>query len=116
MVLTSYNVYLRNLNKSNSQNVDDLVKRGKDLSKPFIIDFFTTFSDRHESNIFIRIAYSKGYIGTRTYNDTDKCWEVKLTTSGVINHDTVEEFISELKLFTEKYNGSVDGWIANQFT
>ncbi|WP_288395740.1 ribonuclease E inhibitor RraB [uncultured Vagococcus sp.] len=111
--MTSYHVYLRNLNKSNHQNVDDLIKRGKDLSEPFVIDFFTTFNDRHESKVFIKMAYSNGYIGTRTYNNIDKCWEVKLTTSGIINHDTVEPFISELKLFTEKYNGSVDGWIAN---
>jgi len=113
-ILTSYHQYIRNLNKTNNQIIDDLIKNGKDLSKSFIIDFFSTFSDRHESKIFINIAYSKGYIGTRNYNSIDKCWEVILTISGLINHDTLESLISELKLLTEKYNGSVDGWIATQ--
>lgn len=111
MSIDSYNLFIRNLKKSNIQIVKDLVSKGDSLLTPHLLDHFASFDSRCNCKSFLKVAYLHGFIGSDSFNCQRDCWEVRFSRSDIINEDNIENLIGEISRLVLDFHGQYDGWL-----
>lgn len=106
----SYNLFIRELNKSTTQLIHELISSGDTLSKPHILDHFASFTSRHSCKAFLRVAYTRGFVGSDSFNHDRDCWEVHFSRAEVINEQTIDPLIEQIRRFVADFQGHYDGW------
>ncbi|MEO1773096.1 ribonuclease E inhibitor RraB [Candidatus Enterococcus ferrettii] len=110
MSIDSYNLFIKSLNKSNTQIIRELVSNGDSLVDPHLLDHFASFNSRHGCMSFLKVAYSRGFTGSNSFNYQRNCWEVHFSRADIVNENTIDDLIEHIERFVKDFQGQYDGW------
>lgn len=114
MSADSYNLFIKELNKSNTLIVQDLLAKGDSLLYPHMLDHFASFDSRTNCKSFMKVAYTRGFLGSSSFNYQRNCWEVHFYKAETINENNIDELINKVNHFVLDFNGQYDGWFTTK--